>query len=228
MGRYNPSYSGTFDVYGRTDTEDSRSKSKEQAKKEKVKLGERLIEEDEETKKAEDDSLSRGLDAYQKYKKYSKQNTVSGPDVSETMMGDSGGGAEFADSGGFADTAMEGGAGESGGMGSAASVAAIIYAADQAKKKWGGYNKEGGDLKLDDAGHYYTSEETVSEIPWDEKTYMQKSADAPASILGAGGLLTNFADSDSAVGKFGKEMARIEEQAFEPISKFISWLGLDL
>jgi hypothetical protein len=220
---------------------------------------ERLRLEEEQRKKGGDNSTSKGMDAYNKYKKYSKNSSGAGGESLTTASGEGvtqlGGetpymsqtgqfavdeslslGGESAGMGSEAVVEMApessytfgGSGGESGGMGSAAYVAAIIYGADQAKKKWGGYEKTNADMKLGADGYYHKQDANVAEIPWDEKTYMQKSADAPASIGGAGGLFTNFAEEDTAVGKFGKEMARIEEQAFEPISKFISWLGLDL
>ncbi len=92
------------------------------------------------------------------------------------------------------------GAGSS--MASYATPVAYIGAALAAKSLWGG-----------------------KDIPWDEKTYVQKSTTAPGAFLGAGGFLTNLAGKDTTVGKIGKELARVEQTVLKPIEAIIDWIG---
>jgi hypothetical protein len=101
----------------------------------------------------------------------------------------------------------EGGSSAEGGMGNLAGALAIIYAADQVKK---GAGRE--------------------DIPYDEKTTLQKATSSPGSILGLGGapwFLTNQNDANF-ISKMGKLFAQGESQVFQPISDIISWLGFDL
>jgi hypothetical protein len=101
----------------------------------------------------------------------------------------------------------EGGSSAEGGMGNLAGALAIIYAADQVKK---GAGRE--------------------DIPYDEKTTIQKATSSPGSILGLGGapwFLTNQNDANF-ISKMGKLFAQGESQVFQPISDIISWLGFDL
>ncbi len=88
------------------------------------------------------------------------------------------------------------------GAGAVAWPAAIVTGALMAKNQWGG-----------------------KDIPWDEKTYVQKSTTAPGSFLGAGGVLTNLAGADTVVGKVGKEIARGEQIVMKPIEGLLGFLG---
>jgi len=194
------------------------SQANDQVQRENAKLGAdtNLYEEEEEEPKKQKSGLNPST-AYKIYQKYAGNG-------SSAMAGRSEGMIEMTP----AESAAAGG--ESGGMGGLGSVLAIIYGADQIKKQFGGYNRKESELKLDENSHYYWTKPEINEIPWEEKTTTQKLTDAPASIGGVA-FMTPFgamAGNDTAVGKGYKEMARIEKQVFSPISKIISWLGLDV
>lgn len=231
-----------------------RSLAIEQVRRANLKLGERAA--DEEAKSKANNTLSRGQNAYNQYKKYAKSGSGGGESLttaSREGVTQLGGESPFlSETGQFtvdnslslggesaipetmapeAYAGAEGGAESAGGgsgLGGAGYVAAIIYAADQAKKNFGGYEKSGGELKFNENTHNYERiPKNVTETPWDEKTKQQRISDAPAT-QGPLAPIMSFVEDDTLLGSVNKEVARVEKQVYEPISRFISWLGLDI
>lgn len=119
-----------------------------------------------------------------------------------------GGGAGEAATYGIGGSGVSGtGASSAGSAGtSAAGVAAYIAAAELVKSKYGGLEKG-----------------------YDERSYMEKATSSPGSLIGAGTILTNLFPEDSPFYKYGREMARIEQQVMVPIDRLLgtkdnSWI----
>ncbi|OPY89018.1 MAG: hypothetical protein A4E71_00098 [Smithella sp. PtaU1.Bin162] len=202
--------------------DDLNAMANEQVRRENAKLGAKAYEEEEEEEPEKKEKS--GMNPSQAYKMYKKYAGNSG---SSAIANRSEGAIEMTPAESSA------AAGDSGGMGSVGNVLAIIYAADQIKKGTGGYNRTESVPVLGADSHYHYTKPETTEIPWDEKTTQQKATDAPGGVGAVGGeaithILGLTSDSDTGIGKYYKEMSRIEKAAFEPITKIISWLGLDV
>lgn len=129
------------------------------------------------------------------------------PALMDTALTASEAGGAVGTASGATGTGMAGttaGTGSGFSVGSVAGPVAIIAGALAAKNQWGG-----------------------KDIPWDEKTTMQKATTAPGTAVALLPLAVGdkIFGGDSVFGKAYKEMARIEEQVMKPIEAVLDWIG---